>query len=476
MGATAWLRPRALLPFWVAVALMVDFHPTGGLLVLGEFGPKSAFADDDGGGDDGGGDDDGGGQSGSSSGGSGAIPRRSTGTNLFRTLTDRFLPRPPRRGGRRAQRPAVPLPSRAPDQIVATGLSSAEIGRLQATGFTVLDRTDIQLLGSELVRLRIPPNMPPEAARDLVIDAAPQSTADFVHYYRPGQEAECAGSHCAAAGLIGWPTNTGLPAGCGGNVTIGLIDTAINPAHAAFANGRVEVLRLSDHGFPESGRQHGTAVAALLVGGADSRTPGLLPHARLIAVDAFHRGDRQDDRSDVYDLLRALDLLSVRGVQVTNMSLSGPANALLEQFVLKLSEGGMVIVAAAGNGGPKAGPAYPAAYAEVIAVTAVDRMKRPYRRAGRGEHIDLAAPGVEVWTAASVSGARRKTGTSFAAPFVAAAAALMKSANSSATAADIHDALGKSAEDLGAPGKDAVFGWGLLNARAACVVTPKKAM
>ncbi|UVC13003.1 hypothetical protein [Mesorhizobium onobrychidis] len=52
---------------------------------------------------------------------------------------------------------------------------------------------------------------------------------------------------------------------------------------------------------------------------------------------------------------------------------------------------------------------------------------------------------------------------------------MIKSANSNATAADIHDALGKSAEDLGAPGKDAVFGWRLLNARAACVVTAKKA-
>jgi subtilisin family serine protease len=102
-------------------------------------------------------------------------------------------------------------------------------------------------------------------------------------------------------------------------------------------------------------------------------------------------------------------------------------------------------------------------------------MKRPYRRAGRGEHIDLAAPGVQVWTAASVSGARPKTGTSFAAPFVTAAAALMKSANGNATAADIQDALGKSAEDLGAPGKDDVFGWGLLNASAACLVTSKKA-
>ncbi|RWP39382.1 S8 family serine peptidase, partial [Mesorhizobium sp.] len=73
-----------------------------------------------------------------------------------------------------------------------------------------------------------------------------------------------------------------------------------------------------------------------------------------------------------------LDLLSVRGVQVTNMSLSGPANALLEQFVRRLADRGMVIVAAAGNGGPKAGPSFPAAYADVIAVTAVDRMKRPY--------------------------------------------------------------------------------------------------
>ncbi|WP_419693474.1 S8 family serine peptidase [Mesorhizobium muleiense] len=464
MRTTSWLRPKALLLFWVAVALLVDPQAPGSQLALGEFGPRSALADDDGGGDDGGGDD--GGRSGASPGGSRTTSSRSTGPNLFRALTDRFLPRPPRRSGRRAQRPAAPLPSRVPDQIVATGLNSAEIGRLQATGFTVLDRADIQLLGSGLIRLRIPPNMPLEAARDLVIDAAPQSTADFVHYYRPGQEAECAGPHCAAAGLIGWPA---------GNVTIGLIDTAINPAHDAFSKGRVEVLRLSDDGVPESGRQHGTAVAALLVGGADSRTPGLLPHARLIAVDAFHRGDRQDDRSDAYDLLRALDLLSARGVQVTNMSLSGPANALLEQVVRRLSERGMVIVAAAGNGGPKAGPAYPAAYAEVIAVTAVDRMKRPYRRAGRGEHIDLAAPGVQVWTAASVSGARPKTGTSFAAPFVTAAAALMKSANGNATAADIQDALGKSAEDLGAPGKDDVFGWGLLNASAACLVTSKKA-
>ena len=196
-----------------------------------------------------------------------------------------------------------------------------------------------------------------------------------------------------------------------------------------------------------------------------------MPSAKLIAIDAFHRGARQDDRADAYDLVRALDLLSTRKVDVVNMSLSGPANALLEKLVRKLGAE-TVIVAAAGNQGPKAGPAYPAAYPEVFAVTAVDRRKKAYRRAGRGEHIDLAAPGVAIWTAASISGARPKTGTSFAAPFVTAAAALAKSSGMKSVA-EIHDALAKSAEDLGDPGKDPVFGWGLLNVRALCAPSPE---
>ncbi|WP_287281232.1 hypothetical protein [Mesorhizobium sp.] len=105
MRATSWLRPKALLLFWVAVALLVDPQAPGGQLALGEFGPRSALADDDGGGDDGGGDDgsgDDGGRSGASPGGSRTTSSRSTGPNLFRALTDRFLPRPPRRSGTRA--------------------------------------------------------------------------------------------------------------------------------------------------------------------------------------------------------------------------------------------------------------------------------------------------------------------------------------------------------------------------------------
>jgi hypothetical protein len=443
------LKPRLMLPLFAALALCGHPLSATGPAWLDEFGAKPAFADDD---DDF--DDD------------------DFGFDDDDDDRPRVLPRV------RQQRPVVrtaSLPDRAPDEIVATGLTAPELDALLADGFTILERTDIGGLSSEVLRLRIPPDTQLEAARDLVIATAPQSLADFSHYYRSEQAEACAGPHCASIGLIDWPGTAGLPSGCGVSVTIGLIDTAINPGHAAFAGGQIEVIRLSDAALPESGKQHGTAVAALLAGAAGSRAPGLLPGAKIVAVDAFYKGSRRDERSGVYELLRALDLLAQRNVRVANMSLAGPPNILLERLVGQLSADGMVIVAAAGNGGPEAAPAYPAAYEEVIAVTAIDRAKRAYRRAGRGDHIDLAAPGVDVWTAASVSGGRAKTGTSFAAPFVTAAASLLKAANDNASSADILSALGRSAEDLGVSGKDAVFGWGLINARAACAAAAKKA-
>jgi subtilisin family serine protease len=103
----------------------------------------------------------------------------------------------------------------------------------------------------------------------------------------------------------------------------------------------------------------------------------------------------------------------------------------------------------------------------VLAVTAVDRGKTVYRRANRGAYVDLAAPGVGVWTAASIEGARQKTGTSFAAPFVTAAAVLAR-ASGAKTNREVQQILSDRAEDLGEPGRDSTYGWGLLNVRGLC--------
>lgn len=461
-GSIAWVY-RALRRLCAAV-LLTGAVSAGDAWVPPELaGVKTAFADDDDGGDD-----DGGGRSSAGNAGRGSAgPRRATGGNLLRGL-QRLFPRASNRGSRRAAAPA-PLPVRADNEIVAIGLTVEQSDQLVAAGFVTLQREALASLGTDIVKLRIPPGTTLEAARDALRAAAPGAIADFNHYFRPGEEiSACEGRHCAAPALVGWPLHLAGQPACGErDATLGLIDTAINVEHAAFERGQIEVIRLAASELPESGRQHGTAVAALLVGSADSASPGLLPSTRLIAVDAFHRGGRRDDRAEAYDLVRAIDLLAARKVDVVNMSLSGPANELLARVVAETAKNDIVLVAAAGNHGPKAPPAYPAAYPETLAVTAVDRRKRPYRRAVQGDHIDLAAPGVEIWTAASVRGSRPKTGTSFAAPFVTAAAALAKLSGKT-TSREIHDVLTASAEDLGDPGRDRVFGWGLLDARALC--------
>jgi subtilisin family serine protease len=130
--------------------------------------------------------------------------------------------------------------------------------------------------------------------------------------------------------------------------------------------------------------------------------------------------------------------------------------------------GHAIVVAAAGNGVATAAPAFPAAEAGVIAVTAVDSHALPYADASRGNCVAFAAPGVRVWTPGPTPTGSYHNGTSFAAPFVTAAVAARLAGGAQPDAARITRALASTARDLGAPGKDPVFGWGLLQAAGPC--------
>lgn len=434
-------------------------------------GLTPAFADDDDG-DDGGGGGGYGGAGGNSPAGAhrgtgnlGNVSPRGIFRGIRRAITGRTVPR------RSATRAApVALPVRVDRELIAAGVSAPQRVELVAIGYSVVTETDVPLLGTTVMKLRVPEGTSLDTAREQVRSLAVGADVDFNHFYRPeaGEADTCSGPHCAAPQLVGWPSSVGERA-CGQGVRIALVDTGINPDHAVFEGRSIDLVRIGDDGLEASGQQHGTAVAALLAGSADSRTPGLLPNAELVAIDAFHRarGNGNDDRSDAYTLVRALDAALAREVSVVNLSLAGPANDLLKRAVTVASDRA-VVVAAVGNEGPNAEPAFPAAYPGVIGVTAVDHGKRVYRRAGRGEQVDIAAPGVDVWTAASVSGGRPKTGTSFAAPFVTAAVALLKASEPALTTAQVKARLSQSAQDLGDEGRDPVFGWGLLDASDFC--------
>jgi subtilisin family serine protease len=103
--------------------------------------------------------------------------------------------------------------------------------------------------------------------------------------------------------------------------------------------------------------------------------------------------------ADTLSLLEALDWDEEYRLKVVNMSFSGPRDELVAETIEKLSKRGIIFVAAAGNEGPTAAPSYPAGYPLVIAVTAVTKDLRNYRYANRGDHIDVAASGVRIWTA-----------------------------------------------------------------------------
>ena len=388
-----------------------------------------------------------------------------------------------------APRPAAPPPQQAPNEIVTLNLSQTDLDALTQQGFAVLEERSLPDLGLVPRRLRTPPELSLIEARAIVRALPSGDGADFNHYYRTEQgiapqaaveiplEARsaaeaavpaCDGLHCPAFAQIDWPLVLSRVPVCGEPVLIGMIDTGLNPDHETFLGAQIEVRRLSDAALDPSAAVHGTAVAAILIGDPAGRSPGLLPDARLLAVDVFHRV-ASDERADVFVLVDAMAQLAEEGVRILNMSLAGPENTVLEAMVTRLiDERGIVIVAAAGNDGPAAEPVYPAAYQGVIAVTAVDQTGGVYRRAGRGPHVDLAAPGVEVWTAASISGARAKTGTSFAAPFVTAVAALILQENPALTPAEVAGLLAASARDLGEPGRDEVYGDGLVSAAGSC--------
>ncbi|SEN49216.1 Subtilase family protein [Paracoccus alcaliphilus] len=377
----------------------------------------------------------------------------------------------------RAPAPVPPPPANAPE-LVVTDLGESDLQLLLDEGFGVIETLPLGSISSTLHRLSAPSGQSLDAARDRVRQLPSGGNADLNHYYRtdqsvttaaapPGGAVECTHANCASYRLVGWPDQDQRRQSCPIGQPIGVVDTGVNTEHELLEGARIELTHLGTEDNP-SAKIHGTAVLSLLAGTPGSRVSGLVPEAELVVADIFSLAG-QDERADLSALLRGLDAMDQRDIRVVNLSLTGPANTVLENAVSRLvQDRGMVLIAAAGNDGPAAPTAYPAGYDGVIAVTAVDGRGRIYRDAQRGAHIDIAAPGVGLLLATSISGARTKTGTSFATPYVTAAAAMLLSRDPELTAQDIARRLSEATRDLGAEGRDEVYGHGLLMADELC--------
>jgi len=349
------------------------------------------------------------------------------------------------------------------------------VDQIERWSLRVREQRELPGLDSVLLRVDAPADRELRAfARDAA-RAAPGTRVDRNHVYRQTREAAAGDvrrTRGATFATFAPSSGTDAPprspkdaetrprsSETASRMRLGIIDSALARDHPALAEASIVAREFVSYDARRPA-DHGTAVASLLVGNGPVR--GLLPAGTLHAASVFFVDSEGRTGATTADLLSALSWLREQDVNVVNMSLAGPPNALLERAVETAVGDGMLVVAAVGNNGPAGRPLYPAAYPAVVGVTAVDASHEVYRYANRGRQVAFSAPGVDVRVADASGGYRTDAGTSLAAPIVTAILA-RRGGGAGFPAATI-EALKADALDLGPPGFDEIYGFGLVRA------------
>ncbi|MFI4885226.1 MAG: S8 family serine peptidase [Steroidobacterales bacterium] len=344
-------------------------------------------------------------------------------------------------------------------EVLAFSPADPALARALGAGFSILRERALGAVGVRIVVLGIPARMTTSRALSLLRRWDPAGTYDYNNIYT--ESGMTAGRATLPAGIAGSPAARAT--------ALGLVDGGVGIAPPVF---RADVIHRHGCGGAVVPSVHSTEVASLMVG-RSAQFGGAAPGAALYAADVYCG---RPTGGAVDAIAEALEWLAEERVPVINMSLVGPPNMLLQQVIAQLVARGYLIIAAVGNDGPAAPPLYPAAYPGVVGVTAVDVRHRVIFEAERGPQVMFAAPGAGIPAATLPDGFGTVRGTSFAAPVVAGLLAkelasleygsepgpLPRMDPAAARAAV--DALARAAIHLGAPGRNAVFGYGLVGA------------
>ena len=244
----------------------------------------------------------------------------------------------------------------------------------------------------------------------------------------------------------------------GANVPIAVIDSEIDVTHPDLEGTVAQ--RFSAVGAPEKPHAHGTGMAGAMA--AHQKLLGTAPDARLLAVNAFS-SNAATVESTTFIMLKGIDWAVGQGARIINMSFAGPKDPSLQRALKFAFDKGIVLIAAAGNAGPKSPPLFPGADPNVIAVTATDVKDKLFNGANRGKYISVAAPGVDIMVPAPENTYQLTTGTSVAAAEVSGIVALLLERNPKLTPAEIRRILTATPRRLGPGERDDDFGSGLID-------------
>lgn len=316
-------------------------------------------------------------------------------------------------------------------ELLVMDARAADIARAEQAGYRVQSQEVLAGLDIAVVRFAVPRGTDLEDAQGDLARLLPDATVSADNlYFQSGTT--------AAPGGTPQDRTVGFDRISSNAARVGMIDGA--PASSISVTAR--------RGFAEGSgvaSDHGSAVASLL------RSAGA---TRILAADVY---GTDPAGGNALAIARALGWLAEEGARVVTISLVGPDNPVLARAVGAARQRGIVVVAAVGNDGPAAPPAYPASYNGVVAVTAVDRRERALIEAGRALHLDYAAPGADIYGLDRRGRSQRLRGTSFATPLVAA-----RIAHAIGDGASWRTRLDNEAIDLGRRGADDTYGRGLV--------------
>jgi hypothetical protein len=254
-----------------------------------------------------------------------------------------------------------------------------------------------------------------------------------------------------------WDTATGV------GVTVAVIDTGIEMTHPDL-QGKVTKGYdfVNDKDSPEDDNGHGTHVSGIVIAARNNTgTVGVSHGTSVMPVKVLNSAGS----GYISDVAKGIYWAADNGAQIINLSLGAPVDTdVLRKAVNYAASNGILMVAAAGNeyGAPCQ---YPAAYGNVICVVATDSSNRLASFSNVGG--ELAAPGVSNYSTFLGGTYRYLSGTSMAAPHVAGSLALLRGICTDCTSSELIGTLRDTAVDLGAEGTDIIFGYGLVDLRAA---------
>jgi hypothetical protein len=320
-------------------------------------------------------------------------------------------------------------------EYVAVDPSPEVLAAVQAGGFTIASTEAVEGLDLRYVTLRAPGEISLRQGLERLRKLAPKGEFTANHIYFQSGEAP------AAAASVELAASTAFT-----EPAIGLIDGGV-------ARG-ASVGKIRQQGFAAgapAANAHATAMASLIAGTRDVKSAA--PGSPLLVADIY---GRDPAGGNALALTQALGWLAKQGAPVVVIGLVGPANPLVSRAVEHAQARGMIIFAPVGNAGSAAPPMFPAAYPGVVGVTAVDGRNRVLVEAGRGAHVDFAAPGADILAAGPDGRPTRVRGTSYAAPLAAGRLWSLRAGGEGLAR------LSAEAVDLGQRGRDPQFGQGLV--------------